>query len=294
MSDQLTAGEARRYVRNLPGVAVSIDEPQFRRQLPGVAEDDPEAGLLASESFDYEQPDALATQQGVGGRGWIGGWQGPQIMFWPNPGGGPPGGPHRHLSIDPRGGLTFPGRVGAGGSFQHLGQTRYSRRLATPMRLDQDATYYLSFLFRRDRPPRSGISTLVVSLKPNNTLPINPSAFHRRLSLGIGSDNHLFASLQGTFSRVPVPLGSRATYLLVAKIAARPDRPCSIHVRIYSPDDIVDREETQLWSLVSRPTTSHLVLEWVEIYTNGRSRQQIDEIRLGTTWQAVTAPWTNP
>lgn len=294
VSERLTAGEARRYTPSEGGQAVSLDEPQFVRRLPEQEKAEPDEGLLAYESFDYESPDALATQRGIGGRGWIGGWHGPQIMYWPVPGGPPLNNPLRTQAIDPRGGLTHPGRVGAGGSFQQIGQTRYSRQLASPIRLNEDATYYLSFLFRRDRPPRHGLSTLLVSLKPNNNMPLNPSAHHRRLALGIGSDHHLCVSLNGSFSRIPLPLGYGATYLLVAKIVGSRTKPCEIFVRVYSPDEAVEREETPLWTHVGRPTPADLVLEWVEIYTNGRSRQQLDELRIGTTWHAVIAPWTNP
>lgn len=294
VSERLSAGEARRYAASEGAQPVSLDEPQFVRRLPGPEQALPDEGLLALESFDYESPDALATHRGVGGRGWIGGWHGPQVMHWPTPGGPPPNALYRTHSIDPRGGLTHPGRVGAGGTFQQVGQTRYSRQLATPIRLNEDGTYFLSFLFRRDRPPRIGMSTLLVSLKPNNNMPLDPSAHHRRLTLGISSDHHLCVSLNGSFSRIPLPLGYGATYLLVAKIVASRTQPCGIFVRVYSKDEAVEREETPLWTLVGRPTPSDLVLDWVEIYTNGRNRQQLDELRIATTWSAVTAPWTNP
>jgi hypothetical protein len=33
------------------------------------------------------------------------------------------------------------------------------------------------------------------------------------------------------------------------------------------------------------------VFDWLEVHINSKTRQTIDEIRLGTTWSSVTAPW---
>ena len=48
-------------------------------------------------------------------------------------------------------GLVRPGAAvpAIGGCFDYTGFAKYFRRLATPVRLDSDGVYYLSFLFRR-------------------------------------------------------------------------------------------------------------------------------------------------
>jgi hypothetical protein len=36
---------------------------------------------------------------------------------------------------------------------------------------------------------------------------------------------------------------------------------------------------------------SDLVFDWLEVHINSKTRQTIDEVRLGTTWSSVAAPW---
>ena len=88
-----------------------------------------------------------------------------------------------------------------------------------------------------------------------------------------------------------MPLAKETTYLLVAKIAAGRAKPEQVFVRLYGPDEPVEAEETAAWSMHTPPFRSELAFEWLELSINGKSRQVIDEIRLGTTWESATAPW---
>ncbi len=62
-------------------------------------------------------------------------------------------------------------------------------------------------------------------------------------------------------------------------------------MRVYGPDEPIEREEPGSWSVVGPQVHSDLVFEWLEVHINSKTRQAIDEIRLGTTWASVTAPW---
>jgi hypothetical protein len=80
--------------------------------------------------------------------------------------------------------------------------------------------------------------------------------------------------------------------LLVAKIAASSgDNPDQVFIRIYGPQESVETEEPGSWTVVGPPFQSDLVFDWLEVHVNSKARQTIDEIRLGTTWPSVTAPW---
>jgi hypothetical protein len=62
-------------------------------------------------------------------------------------------------------------------------------------------------------------------------------------------------------------------------------------MRVYGPDEPVEREEPTNWSLVGPPYESDLVFDWLEVHINSKTRQTLDEIRVGATWASATAPW---
>jgi hypothetical protein len=83
--------------------------------------------------------------------------------------------------------------------------------------------------------------------------------------------------------------------LLCAKIVAGgPDKPTQVFLRVYGPDDPVWREEPGSWTVVGPSFQSDLVFDWLEVHVNSKTRQTIDEIRLGTTWASVAGPWSAP
>jgi ferric-dicitrate binding protein FerR (iron transport regulator) len=288
--ERLAAGEARRFDSAVAaGEPVTLDEPKFVRQMPSAAErPDSDAGLIAYEGFDYDDADALTKGWADRGRGWAGSWIAAPPPMFPKPGQKAP--PPRSPSLNTHQGLIHPGEVGAGGCFDYTGVATFSRRLATPFRLDQDGTYYFSFLFRRDRPKdQYEMNSLAVSLKAAPEGRFDPQWYNRRISFSVGCD--LCATQHGAQSRVALPLGYGKTYLLVAKIVAHATQKNEVYVRVYGSDEPVEREETMLWTVTGVPVRSDMTLSWVEIHVNGRRRQQIDELRLGTTWASVTAPW---
>jgi ferric-dicitrate binding protein FerR (iron transport regulator) len=289
-AELIGANEARHYDGTVPGQPAEFDEAKFVRHIRA-DRPDPDAGLLASEDFNYDDADVMTKGWANGGRGWADPWRAAPPFF--KPGTKPP---PRQPAINTRQGLSHPSESGPRGCLEYAGFTTFSRRLATPIRLDEEATYYFSFLFRRDRPaPGDFPPTLKVSIKAADEGRFDPQWINRRISFAIGGEyNHLSCSHHGSSSRVPLPLGYEKTHLLVAKIVAHSAGKTEVYVRVYGPDDVVEREETMLWIPTCQPVRSDLTLNWVEIHVNGRRKQQIDELRLGTTWASVTAPWANP
>jgi hypothetical protein len=113
----------------------------------------------------------------------------------------------------------------------------------------------------------------------------------QRLNIGVGRSNSLFTFFNRIAAQTPLPLDHGATYLLAAKIVASGDNPDQVFVRVYGPDEPVDREEPGSWSVVGRPFESDLVFDQLEVHINSKTRQMLDEVRLGATWWSVTAPW---
>src|SRR5262249_34057241 len=112
-----------------------------------------------------------------------------------------------------------------------------------------------------------------------------------RLNVGVGGANQLFTHLQQVGSRTPLPLSYGETYLLVAKIVASKANPDQVFMRVYGPAEPIEPDEPGSWSVIGPPFRSDLVFDWLQVHVNSRTRQMIDEIRLGTTWPSVTAPW---
>jgi ferric-dicitrate binding protein FerR (iron transport regulator) len=288
--EQLMAGQARRYASTVqaPGRPVPLDEQRFVRHLDEAAEagGDPTAGLLAYEGFDYKDAEAFRRKQANGGFGWDGPWDGfarPRLPGDTN---------HRALNVSES--LARPGSAtpSVGGCFDYLGFSKYYRRLAAPVRLDVDRNYYASFLFRRQGPPADPLNAVAVLLRSSSEIRQENSRL--RLNVGVGGVNHLFTHLNAVGSRTPLPLDYGPTYLLVAKIVARAAQPDQVFLRVYGTQELVEHQEPDAWTVTGPSFQSDLVFDWLEVHINSLTRQTIDEVRLGTTWASVAAPWLKP
>jgi anti-sigma factor RsiW len=290
----LAAGEARRYDDSSSGSGepANLEPAKFVRQLPATVSTDvdPAAGLLAYEGFDYADEAALRDEMAEGGRGFAGAWgggfaravngrQGDRIAL----------NVHETLS---RGSTPL---ASIGGSFDHVGFAKYFRRLATPVRLDTDGVYYFSYLLRREGPPLEPLNDVSIQLRQTDELERDQrdatTDLRKRLNFGVDRTNELYMHLERIGRRMPLPLSFGETYLLVAKVAASGAYPDQVFLRIYGPQEPVDREEPANWSSVGPPIQSDLIFDWLEIHINSHTRQTIDEIRIGTTWASVAAPW---
>ena len=289
--EYLTAGEARRYAPGKPaaGVPAPFDPARFVRRLPASERKapDPAAGLLAYEGFDYQEPDALGTGRANSGTGWQGPWVAGPV---------PPSfkGERPRPALNVNESLTRPGGSARGGCFEQAGFATYRRRLTNPVRLTDDGVYYLSFLFRRHQSAPGPFNVVIVSLRTDEELRRKREDPRARLNIGLGNANHLFAHLQGVGYCRPLPLNYDESYLVVAKVLASASGRDQLFTRVYSREEVVDRDEPDSWSAVGPPSRCDLVFDWLELHVNSRSRQAIDEFRLGTTWSAVTAPWASP
>jgi hypothetical protein len=292
-SERLTAGKARRYgpSPDAVGEATPLDPQRFVRQVvtPARPPADPTAGLLAYDGFDYADPNALEAQRANGGSGWAGPWT-PGLARPLNPG------DENRLALRVDRSLNRPGGKSVGGSFEYAGFAKYFRRLATPIRLDADGIYYVSFLIRREGPPADALNSVSVQLRTTAEMEAEwgrgEADLRQRLNFGVDRANDVSTHLERVGARTPLPLSYGETYLVVGKIAASAAHPDQTFVRVYGPEEPVGREEPGQWSLVGRPMPSDLVFDWFEVHINSKTRQTIDEVRLGTTWAAVTASWS--
>jgi hypothetical protein len=286
--EYLKAGQARRYRAPATAGQPTVLEPErFVRRLAEPPAADRARGLLAYEGFDYREAELFATGQAAGGLGWASPW----TVLFVRP---LNAGDRNQVVLDVREGLSRPAAAQPvlGGCFAYAGFTKAYRRLATPVRLDTDGVYYLSFLFRRYGPPlEDPVNAVAVLLWTDEDFHQQKDDRRQRLNIGVGGSNELFTHLQGAGSRTPLPLRYGETYLLAAKIVASKARPDQVFMRVYGPDEPIEREEPGSWSVVGPPLDSDLVFDWLQLHINSKSRQMLDELRLGSSWAAVTAPW---
>jgi hypothetical protein len=294
--EHLKAGDARRYGSSpaAPGQPTLLDPARFVRHLsdPAQPRPDPADGLLAYEGFDYRDRREFRAGKASGGLGWANPWT-PLFARPLNEG------DRNRNVLNVEEGLVRPGAAvpSVGGCFDYTGFTKYFRRLATPVRLDTDGVYYLSFLFRRHGPSDDEVNAVAVLLWPADEyqqIQHNKDDPRKRLNVGVRGWNQLFTQLHDVGSRTPLPLHYGETYLLVAKVVASSSYPDQVFMRVYGPEEPIEAEEPGSWSVVGVPFRSDLVFDWLQVHINSKKRQTIDEIRVGTTWSSVTGPWLAP
>lgn len=288
------AGEARWYVSSskAAGEPTKLAPEHFVRELPNdqPPPPDPAAGLLAYEGFAYRNATDLKDRLGLGGSGFSGPWE-IGMMWIP-----PQRSKQQRWSLNVAETLARPDAPAAsvGGSFDYAGTMKYVRRLNTPVRLNEDGVYYLSYLFRREGPSRDRENMVGVQFRQDEELKRERRGkgdLRKRLDFGVGRANELFTHLQRTGKRMPLPLSYNEPYLLVAKIVASGEHPDQVFVRVYGVEEAVDQGEPETWSIVAPPVESNLTFDWLEIDINSWRRQTLDELRLGSTWSSVTAPY---
>jgi hypothetical protein len=288
--ERLTAGDARSYGPSpqTPGRPTPYNPTQFVRQLANRDDLSPDqaADLLVYEGFDYSSADLLRTGKANGGFGWTSPW---------TPGFARPlrEGDKNYLALNVKESLVRRDAQtkSIGGAFEYAGFAKYHRRMGAPLRMDADAVYYLSFLVRREGPPEEPLNAVAILFRTTEELQRGQEDGRKRLNVGVGGWNQLFTHLGGVGSRTPVPLRFGETYLLVAKIVTSKTGSDQVFMRVYSPEEPVEREESGGWTVTGPPFQSDLTFDWMEVHINSKTRQTIDEIRLGTTWSSVTAPW---
>lgn len=274
--EELAAGSVRKHPQTTPTASKpdAVPKIKFVRHMPQRSgpPHDPTASLLAYEGFDY--PTGTLSAGDFSDFGWAGPWRGQETM-------------DAMLSVHES--LVRPRaeEASVGGSLDFAGANVVQRSLAAPVRLDHNGVYYFSFLFRRYPGSAKSQGALLVTL--SNARQTDPQ---KRLALGVAQPHHVvFVNLEGGGVRIPLPLDYEKSYLMVGKIVAGSKTPDQVFLRIYRPDEPVDRREPAIWSVASRPVQSDLAIDSLTIHVNSESRQAIDEIRLGTSWSSVTLPW---
>lgn len=237
--------------------------------------------LLTYEGFDYPFARAVSREQNAtGGIGWRAPWYRNQ--------------PTNELPLD-----FIPGKSLAmvddlqpstGGALSLVTEISkpdtyrdaYMRLYVEPHDLSQDGVRYLSLLVSRsatfDAPKHHWFRCMLTS----ETVPSD------RLGFGIMSNGcpHLLNRFGNTNGNVAIR--DEVPYLCVLKVVSGRSTPDQAFFRIYGPDEHVDRHEPASWTLVGQPGHYDGVLGSIHL-NNGTDRAwTVDELRMGTSWEAVT------
>jgi hypothetical protein len=169
------------------------------------------------------------------------------------------------------------------------------RYLKTPIRMDEDGVYYVSFRCRRAAATGDDVNQVMLVLRKWG-LTVEQEVLRRTtLMFALNRPDAVAAVyFDGTATRTPLPLSPDTTYLVVGKVLAGRDRPDQAFMRVYRPESPPPEWEPAEWSVVSPAVHSNAVYDQVSVEFTSRAEAWLDDRRIGLSWAAVTKPKPAP
>jgi hypothetical protein len=187
-------------------------------------------------------------------------------------------------------------RPNSDGHHAYLRGASISRDLGTgEFDLATNKDYFIALVVRRDSDSGAGdgSGSFEVSL-----LDVEGKT---RAAFGFGRAARAFVRVDGQYVDSSQPaLDSGTAYLIVAKLTARdgsqPGNRAKMLMAWYGDKDELPRDETQItWRVTSEgPKNASGVVKSLQIASGGGVGWRVDDIRLGTTFDAVTAKTGSP
>lgn len=262
------------------GEVLTLTATSLAKQVQSLSASD-QGRLLSYDGFDYAFTQTTSRRQdAAGGSGWRAPWFRSQVVF------------DLPMDFTPRQSLAMPADLlpSTGGRMDFPTEREKPdtyrdacmRYYVDPIDLARDGVRYLSLLVQRstrtDGPTHHWFRCMLTSETVSND----------RLGFGIMSNGcpHLlnrFGNSNGTVSiRDAVP------YLCVFKIVSSRSAPDQAFLKLYAPEDTVDRHEPAAWTLVGQPGNYDGVLGSLHINNGTERAWSVDEVRIGTSWESVT------
>jgi hypothetical protein len=278
----VSAGEARQFASAADrlGQTVPLDSKRLQTipRSPTDVGGDATATLWAYEPFDYVDTRLPSRVSGTGGSGWSGGWsavgKSDDLSDF-------------RLAPGMKRGNVATGTKG--GSLNTFRRAAMSRRLEKPVLTDGEGLFYFSVLVRcNERKPLGGRPCDVQFILFDDDRPAPQHKLSASLSWSTGT---LSVCWEGGGVNASLPVEMNKTYLLVGKIVASARRPDQAFLRLYGQKQLVTAEEPAQWTVVSRPVYADVHFDSVQLHASTSFPVGIDEVRLGSTWNAVAAPY---
>lgn len=269
---RIEAGEAARYVRNRPRdpVRIPFGQRQFVRRVEAEVRQQAGEALLAYDGFENLAGQLRRDRSGFG---WSGGWQ-------------PGGRGHGRLGdvIDSPDDVVF-GVHRAGRRLLSLSRGEVLRRqLTAPLLMEPGKVYYISLIANRIGGEPDLEQSLQVSLEPFAAPP-----WHRRMqaiSFGASTERFPYINSQNVVRETALPLAGGEAYLFVAKLAVS-EHGISPFLRVFRRDEPVDEAEPSVWTVVGASAPLTFEADSLRLAVGRNATWQIDELRIGTTWQSM-------
>jgi len=276
--DRIPAGEARRYLRSDPtnGARIPLRMVRFVRRIEADVREKAGTGLLAYDGFENL---AGRIQRGRSGWGWSDGWK---------------TGYHGHgrvgAIVDSPADTVFGQSRGGRRLLRLAGGETMRRDLEHPLPLDPGSVYYVSFLVERPQRDTESGRYLEVSLYSDDEHPRRRA--QGEIGFGVTSDGFPYLKNGGKIVQSAPAIESGIVYLLVAKVAVSTDRAVETYLRVYRDGEPVGEHEPSAWSAVGRLARCEFTVSRIRLMTGDKAAFDVDEVRIGTTWQSVTSPTT--
>ena len=248
---------------------IPFEDDSFQRDysFPDHVEHDGEERILCYEGFAYG-----AGQLGLsdGGGGWAQGW--------------------RRANTDKPIGFTVLGDgdlqrdedSASGARLELKGFKRAWRQILEPVRMDRNGSTYVSFQLRKtglDNPVDPVTATVVLGSDRH------PNAM---VGVGVNESDHFFLLHSGHNQVVPETIVEDVTYLIVVRIESRETLPDELSGILLHAGDAVPQSEPVTWPHRGASRSGDESLNHLIVQNKRGAIFELDEIRIGTSWQSVT------
>lgn len=266
---RIAEGEAYRFDRSTPNVStrISFGQRQFVRSPVEPSLKQSDHALLAYDNFED------ASGQEGGAFGWLQDWEA---------GGRGRVKPARFIDIEDE--VSF-------------GQRRrmlledgcdVRREFESPLQLHPGKNLYVSFMARRQSTQNVGDGqSLQISLEPD--LPGRGRRLHQIVSFGITTDGFPFINSGRAITKTASRISQDQNYRCVLELAVSKEGTLP-SLRVYQPDEQIDDVKPTLWTVSGKSGSIVYPPASIRIITGENATWQVDELKVGTTWQAVTGP----
>lgn len=230
-----------------------------------------QAGLLASDAFDY--PAETSLDGANGGTGWGGAWS-----FTSN---GTTAASVNSQNMDVPVNVALPTGNQVNLLTYTSGSVRVERDLATSINTNVSDTLYMSMVFRREDSSNGGGSENSEFLRLDNASNV------RVATIGQASDEVLRLHLGGTYVNFGTTVEIGTDYLLVGKLTMNPAGTDDVlEAQLFKSTDTVF--EPAVWQGQVAVDFSDVATKFVVSQARLADQLRMDEIRIGETFADVT------
>ena len=272
--DRIEAGEARRYLRSEPsiGAKIPLGMRKFVRRLEAAEREAAGEELLAYDGFENL---AGRIRRGRSGFGWSGGWESgfrgrgkiAAVVEAPS---------DKPFGIDRTGRRQI--RLSSGDAIR--------RDLEQALPLELGNVYYVCFLLQRTQGDGESERFFQLSLGSDER---RGRRSGQDVAFGITSEGFPFSKSGGRITRSTPPIEDETVYFCVAKVFVSDRQTVETFLRVYQPSESVDHLEPTVWTSVGKASQSVFSLLRVRLTVGAEANYDVDELKIGTTWESVTA-----